>query len=136
MDKRRTTPAPATARPVPDICLDVTITQPATFKEENMKTFDLEECADYLKVNSTTVQGLAAQGKIPGAKIGRAWVFMAEDVADYLREQIRIQTRQRVLREGNDPEPSTAPLPPVIEQVKAVRGRKRNPPIDMSKYGI
>ena len=48
-----------------------------------MKTFDLEECADYLKVNPTTVQGLAAQGKIPGAKIGRAWVFMEEDVADY-----------------------------------------------------
>jgi excisionase family DNA binding protein len=101
-----------------------------------MKTFDLEECADYLKVNPTTVQGLAAQGKIPGAKIGRAWVFMEEDVADYLREQIRIQTRQRQLREGNDPESSTAPLPPNIERVKAVRGRKPKPFLDPAKYGF
>ena len=102
-----------------------------------MKTFDLEECANYLKVNPTTVQGLAAEGKIPGAKIGRAWVFMEEDVADYLREQIRIQTRQRVLREGGDPGPSTAPIPPPnIERVKAVRGRKAKIPFDPAKYGF
>jgi hypothetical protein len=61
---------------------------------------------------------------------------MEESIADYLREQIHIQTRQRRLREGNDSKPSTAPLPLDGERVKAVRGRKRNVLPDFSKYGF
>jgi hypothetical protein len=82
------------------------------------------------------MQVMAADGRIPGAKIGKAWVFMEEGVANYLREQIRIQTQQRQLREGNDPEPSTTLTPPAIEKVKVARGRKRNVLPDFSKYGF
>ncbi len=38
---------------------------------ESMLT--VEEVADLLKVNATTVRRLAARGKIPALRIGRCW---------------------------------------------------------------
>ncbi|MBR8005605.1 helix-turn-helix domain-containing protein [Burkholderia vietnamiensis] len=61
-----------------------------------MKTFDLQECADFLKVDRTTAMKLAQQGDIVGARIGRAWVFLEDDVVAFLREQAQQQTLQRL----------------------------------------
>jgi len=60
-----------------------------------MKTFDVEECSDFLKVDRTTVLSLAGQGVLPGAKIGRSWVFLEDEIVEYLRAQVRQQTRLR-----------------------------------------
>ncbi len=60
-----------------------------------MKTLDLEQAADFLKVSPSTAQEMAASGKLPGAKIGRAWVFLVEDLVEYLREQVCIQREVR-----------------------------------------
>lgn len=62
-----------------------------------MNTFDVDECAAFLKVHSNTVLELAAKGELPGAKIGRAWIFVEDDVVDYLRAKVREQTMARKL---------------------------------------
>lgn len=61
-----------------------------------MRTFDLQECADFLKVDRTTAMKLAQQGEIVGARIGRAWVFLEDDVVAFLREQAQRQTLERL----------------------------------------
>lgn len=60
-----------------------------------MKTLDIDECAEFLKVKSTDVSEMARTGELPGARIGRAWVFLEEDLVDYVRTQIRNQRRER-----------------------------------------
>jgi len=40
-----------------------------------MKTYDIVEAAEFLKVDRSTVLELAGAGELPVAKIGRAWVF-------------------------------------------------------------
>jgi excisionase family DNA binding protein len=61
-----------------------------------VKTLNLEETAKFLKVHTETVSRLAKTGQLPGAKIGRAWVFLEEDLIEYLREQIQAQQTMRV----------------------------------------
>lgn len=58
-------------------------------------TFDTDEAAGFLKVHPNTVLQLAEHGDLPGAKIGRAWVFLVEDLVTYLREQVYEQSQQR-----------------------------------------
>jgi excisionase family DNA binding protein len=60
-----------------------------------MKTLDIDECAEFLKVKSTVVSDMVGTGELPGARIGRAWVFLEDDLIDYVRTQIRNQRRER-----------------------------------------
>ena len=61
-----------------------------------MKTYDLIECADLLKVDRNTVLKIAGTGELPGAKIGRAWVFLEDDVLAFLRKKVHEQSLARV----------------------------------------
>ena len=74
------------------------------------QTLDLREAADFLKVSEATAQEMAATGELPGAKIGRAWVFLLDDLADWLRQQVRAQREERRAQRGvvseRSPEPS------------------------------
>lgn len=60
-----------------------------------MKTFDLDECAQFLKISSPAVFEMAIRGELPGARIGRSWVFLEEDLVEYVRIQVRCQRRER-----------------------------------------
>lgn len=60
-----------------------------------MKTYDINEAADFLKVDRSTALELAGRGEIPGAKVGRAWVFLEVDLVEYLRDTVRRQTDRR-----------------------------------------
>lgn len=60
-----------------------------------MRSLDVDECAAYLKVDRTTVLKLAAEGVLPGAKIGRSWVFPEALLVDYLTTEVRKQQAQR-----------------------------------------
>ncbi len=62
-----------------------------------MKTLDIDECAEFLKINRETALTMAGAGKLPGAKIGRAWVFLLDDLVEYLKAQVRLQQRQRAV---------------------------------------
>jgi excisionase family DNA binding protein len=58
-----------------------------------VKTLALAEAAAFLKVHPEELRRKAKAGIIPGAKVGRAWVFIEEDIADYLRS-LYAQPRQ------------------------------------------
>lgn len=60
-----------------------------------MKTYDIYEAADFLKVDRSTALDLASCGTLPGAKVGRAWVFMEDELLNYLRDVTRKQTQER-----------------------------------------
>jgi hypothetical protein len=50
-----------------------------------MMTFTLMQAAAFLKVHPEELRQRAKAGLIPGAKVGRAWVFLEDDLAAYLR---------------------------------------------------
>jgi hypothetical protein len=50
-----------------------------------MRTFSLTEAAAFLRMHPEELRRRAKIGAIPGAKAGRAWVFIDEDLAAYLR---------------------------------------------------
>lgn len=62
-----------------------------------MRTLDIHECAAFLKIDECTAMKMAAKGKIKGAKVGRAWVFIEDDLAEYLRKRV---DEQSALRRG------------------------------------
>jgi hypothetical protein len=50
-----------------------------------MRTLSLVEAAKFLRMHPEELRRRAKIGAIPGAKAGRAWVFIDEDLAAYLR---------------------------------------------------
>jgi hypothetical protein len=46
------------------------------------ETWGLEKTAEFLRIHKDTLAERARAGEIPGAKIGRAWVFMPELLKD------------------------------------------------------
>lgn len=49
----------------------------------------LKEVAAYLKLAEKTAYKLAAEGKLPGFKVGGSWRFKREDVLTWIEEQKR-----------------------------------------------
>lgn len=47
----------------------------------------LKEIAEYLKLAEKTAYRLAADGKLPGFKVGGSWRFKREDVQNWIEEQ-------------------------------------------------
>jgi hypothetical protein len=52
---------------------------------QSMKTLNLREAAEFLHMHPEEVRTRAKRGLIPGAKIGRRWVFIDVDLADFVR---------------------------------------------------
>ncbi|WP_277593289.1 methylation-associated defense system helix-turn-helix domain-containing protein MAD1 [Pseudomonas chlororaphis] len=47
----------------------------------------LKEVAEYLKLAEKTAYRLAAEGKIPGFKVGGSWRFKKEAIASWIDRQ-------------------------------------------------
>lgn len=91
-----------------------------------MSTKDLDQASDYLKVSADTMRELADAGTIPGAKVGKRWVFRVCDLDAYLADVIARQTEER----------RSAPLKGVrqrvkteVSEVREKRGNRRVPPV-------
>ncbi len=54
---------------------------------DKKQLMDIEDLAEYLGLNRSTVYGMAQKGKLPGAKIGGSWRFKPEDVEEWIEEQ-------------------------------------------------
>ncbi|WP_227544782.1 helix-turn-helix domain-containing protein [Sapientia aquatica] len=50
-----------------------------------MRTLDLSEAAEFLKMHPEEVRRRAKLGQLPGAKPGKSWVFLENDLAEYVR---------------------------------------------------
>ncbi len=49
-----------------------------------MQSIDLNEAADFLKMNAEVLRRKAKAGKVPGSKPGKHWVFIKEHLADFV----------------------------------------------------
>lgn len=58
-------------------------------------TLDTTEVAALLRAESETVLQLARSGELPGARIGKSWVFLREDVMAFLKDRISRDTADR-----------------------------------------
>lgn len=47
----------------------------------------MKQAAEYLKINDKTAYKLAAEGKIPGFKVGGAWRFRKSEIDDWIKNQ-------------------------------------------------
>src|SRR5678815_5642411 len=50
-----------------------------------MDSLGLHEAAAFLRCHPEELRRRAKAGLIPGAKVGRAWVFLVDDLAAYIR---------------------------------------------------
>lgn len=86
-----------------------------------MKTYGIDGAAEFLNISPDTLRDLAADGTIAGAKIGKSWVFADEDLAEYLREEVRKQTLAR--REAASPANIKS-----VEEKRYIKRRACTPP--------
>jgi Helix-turn-helix domain len=50
-----------------------------------MKTLNLREAASFLHMHPEELRSRAKRGLIPGAKVARRWVFIEDDLAEFVR---------------------------------------------------
>tara|TARA_R110002073_G_scaffold223754_1_gene383935 strand:- start:200 stop:511 length:312 start_codon:yes stop_codon:yes gene_type:complete len=50
-----------------------------------MKTLNLDDAAQFLKLHPEEARRRTKAGIIPGVKLGKRWVFIEDDLAAYLR---------------------------------------------------
>lgn len=70
-----------------------------------MRTLNLREAAKSLHLHPKELRQRAKAGRIPGAKVGRAWVFLEDDLAAHVRslygsprQALQVTTRMNVAR--------------------------------------
>jgi len=61
----------------------------------NRPTINAEECADLLICSVDQVEEMARTGEIPGLKIGRGWLFIKDDLIEYLASKAREEAEHR-----------------------------------------
>ncbi|MGB0921376.1 MAG: methylation-associated defense system helix-turn-helix domain-containing protein MAD1 [Alphaproteobacteria bacterium] len=49
----------------------------------------VKEVADYLRLKEKTAYRLAAEGEIPGFKVGGSWRFRKDDIENWIEMRIR-----------------------------------------------
>ena len=54
-----------------------------------MTTLSSYQAAVLLNCSTAHLHRLARSGAIPGVKVGRSWVFIEQDVLDWLRQQMK-----------------------------------------------
>ena len=70
--------------------LDFPIFSPLVMKATNAMTDEiltLKEVAAYLKLAEKTAYKLAAEGKLPGFKVGGSWRFKKEDIESWIEQR-------------------------------------------------
>ncbi len=55
----------------------------------NDEILTLKEVAEYLKLAEKTAYRLAAEGKIPGFKVGGSWRFQKADIQKWIHKQTK-----------------------------------------------
>jgi hypothetical protein len=63
-----------------------------------MKTLNLSEAAAFLHMHPEELRTRAKRGVIPGAKIGRRWVFIEDDLAEYIRSLYPVKRQSLTIK--------------------------------------
>ena len=69
-----------------------------------MKTLNLDEAAAFLHVHKEELRVRAKCGVIPGARVGRRWIFLEHDLISYVRSLYPVQRQalQSDIEKGAD----------------------------------
>lgn len=59
------------------------------------KLMNIDEVADYLRLQKQTIYNWLSQGKISGLKVGGVWRFDRKDIDSWLR------SRKRIIKTGD-----------------------------------
>ena len=68
-------------------------TRPTPSDRPPMRTLSLSDAAALLRMHPEEVRRRAKRGTIPGAKPGRCWVFIEDDLAEYVRSTLHLCKR-------------------------------------------
>ncbi|WP_331838576.1 helix-turn-helix domain-containing protein [Ferriphaselus amnicola] len=67
-------------------------------------TFNLWEAANYLRMHPEELRRRAKLGEIPGAKVGKCWVFILQDLVEHIRslypskrQEVRVTSNRKEL---------------------------------------
>jgi hypothetical protein len=82
-----------------------------------MKTLDSNEASELLKIGVDKTLELARSGTFPAKCWGNKWVFIEEDLINWLKDETKREQEERIIRKliGDSPSPNNYS-----------RGRKRN----------
>ncbi len=59
----------------------------------NDQILTIREVAELLKINEKTAYRLAAEGKLPGFKVGGSWRFERSEISSWIKRQTEGQGR-------------------------------------------
>jgi hypothetical protein len=93
-----------------------------------MKTLNLSEAAAFLHMHPEEVRTRAKRGIIPGAKIGRRWVFIDVDLADFVRSLYPVRRKALPVWGSLRQDVATDRRGTSIEIREADRSRASGPP--------
>lgn len=60
------------------------------------KLMDVADAATYFGLTEYTVRKMAKEGRIPAAKLGRAYRFRKEDIDNYIKQQYKTMQPETV----------------------------------------
>ena len=100
-----------------------------------MNTLTLQQAAALLKIHRVTLLEKARAGDIPGAKIGKCWVFVDVDLVEHIRSQYPRRVLQSERKELEPCHSTGAPIHRIggsrsataEEQYSAALGLKTKP---------
>lgn len=61
----------------------------------------IKDVADYLKVNERTIYRLAANGELPGFKVGNSWRFKQSELEQYIAAQHNRASVSKAMKSPN-----------------------------------
>ncbi|NND82219.1 MAG: helix-turn-helix domain-containing protein [Gammaproteobacteria bacterium] len=82
------------------------------------RSLGLDEAAHFLKISPSALRAKVNLGIVPGAKIGKCWVFLQNDLVDHIRSKypdswqaLRVQPMEKTLCYTNATELGGSDLP-------------------------
>jgi len=67
-----------------------------------MRTLNIQQAAEFLGAHKETVRRLASSAQIPGVKIGKRWIFIEQDLVEYMRSKYpAVVTSQGAVQRSN-----------------------------------
>ncbi|MDE2103239.1 MAG: helix-turn-helix domain-containing protein [Patescibacteria group bacterium] len=89
-----------------------------------MSTLDLDQAADFCKCSPHTLRKLAHNGVVPGAKVGRRWVFLVSELENWIAKQCH-STSAPVRHTGGSGFPSLAERL-AAQRAQRIAAKRRN----------
>jgi len=93
-----------------------------------MRTLSLQEAGEFLRMHPEEVRRRAKLGKLPGAKPGKSWVFLEDDLATYLRT---LYSAERQALQVTQPKEKTCHFSNAVTRIGSISPRHQESELDV-----